>query len=130
MPHSIEKPAMEKPVPEKPGPEKPGLAARAGLLAIAAYQLVLSPVLYAFGIRCRHEPSCSHYMADALRLHGLWRGGWMGLGRFLRCRPGGTHGYDPVPDGAGRVAWWKIWAFRERPVKANHSGCGTRHDGG
>ncbi|WP_270373677.1 MULTISPECIES: membrane protein insertion efficiency factor YidD [Marinicauda] len=130
MPHSIEKPATEKPVPEKPGPGKPGLAARAGLLAIAAYQLVLSPVLYAFGIRCRHEPSCSHYTADALRLHGLWRGGWMGLGRFLRCRPGGTHGYDPVPEGAGPVAWWKIWAFRERPVKVNQSGCGTRHDGG
>jgi len=21
----------------------------------------------------------------------------MGVGRILRCRPGGTHGYDPVP---------------------------------
>ena len=21
----------------------------------------------------------------------------MGTGRILRCRPGGTHGYDPVP---------------------------------
>ena len=51
MPHSI---------------EKPGLPARAGLLAIAAYQLALSPVLYAFGIRCRHEPSCSHYTAGSM----------------------------------------------------------------
>jgi len=36
-------------------------------------------------------------MLDALRLHGPIFGFFMGLNRILRCRPGGTHGYDPVP---------------------------------
>jgi hypothetical protein len=36
-------------------------------------------------------------MLDALKLHGPVTGFIMGTGRILRCRPGGTHGYDPVP---------------------------------
>jgi putative component of membrane protein insertase Oxa1/YidC/SpoIIIJ protein YidD len=36
-------------------------------------------------------------MLDALRIHGPFTGLLMGAGRILRCRPGGTHGYDPVP---------------------------------
>jgi putative component of membrane protein insertase Oxa1/YidC/SpoIIIJ protein YidD len=36
-------------------------------------------------------------MLDALRMHGPFSGFAMGLNRILRCRPGGTHGYDPVP---------------------------------
>jgi len=36
-------------------------------------------------------------MLDALKLHGPYRGMLLGAGRILRCRPGGTHGYDPVP---------------------------------
>jgi putative component of membrane protein insertase Oxa1/YidC/SpoIIIJ protein YidD len=36
-------------------------------------------------------------MLDALRMHGPFAGFAMGLNRILRCRPGGTHGYDPVP---------------------------------
>jgi putative component of membrane protein insertase Oxa1/YidC/SpoIIIJ protein YidD len=36
-------------------------------------------------------------MLDALKIHGPFYGLLMGTGRILRCRPGGTHGYDPVP---------------------------------
>jgi len=36
-------------------------------------------------------------MIDALKIHGPFAGFAMGLNRILRCRPGGTHGYDPVP---------------------------------
>jgi len=36
-------------------------------------------------------------MLDALKLHGPFWGLIMGIGRILRCRPGGGHGYDPVP---------------------------------
>jgi putative component of membrane protein insertase Oxa1/YidC/SpoIIIJ protein YidD len=36
-------------------------------------------------------------MLDSLKIHGPVRGFIMGTGRILRCRPGGTHGYDPVP---------------------------------
>ncbi|NMC40958.1 MAG: membrane protein insertion efficiency factor YidD [Bacteroidales bacterium] len=58
------------------------------------YRYAISPMLRP---SCRHVPSCSQYMLDALKLHGPVRGAVMGLGRILRCRPGGTHGYDPVP---------------------------------
>jgi hypothetical protein len=46
---------------------------------------------------CRHIPTCSQYAIDAFRLHGPARALMMSTGRILRCRPGGTHGYDPVP---------------------------------
>jgi putative component of membrane protein insertase Oxa1/YidC/SpoIIIJ protein YidD len=36
-------------------------------------------------------------MLDALKIHGPFTGLFLGTGRILRCRPGGTHGYDPVP---------------------------------
>jgi len=36
-------------------------------------------------------------MLDALKIHGPFIGLMLGTGRILRCRPGGTHGYDPVP---------------------------------
>jgi putative component of membrane protein insertase Oxa1/YidC/SpoIIIJ protein YidD len=36
-------------------------------------------------------------MLDALQMHGPFTGIIIGTGRILRCRPGGTHGYDPVP---------------------------------
>jgi putative component of membrane protein insertase Oxa1/YidC/SpoIIIJ protein YidD len=36
-------------------------------------------------------------MLDALKIHGPFVGLVLGTGRILRCRPGGTHGYDPVP---------------------------------
>jgi putative component of membrane protein insertase Oxa1/YidC/SpoIIIJ protein YidD len=36
-------------------------------------------------------------MLDALKIHGPITGLVLGTGRILRCRPGGTHGYDPVP---------------------------------
>jgi len=71
----------------------PALAAR-GL--ILAYRVTFS----AFAGRwCRHAPSCSAYADEAIARHGLWAGGWMGLARICRCRPGGTSGYDPPPEG-------------------------------
>jgi putative component of membrane protein insertase Oxa1/YidC/SpoIIIJ protein YidD len=36
-------------------------------------------------------------MLEALKRHGPFSGLLMGIKRILRCRPGGTHGYDPVP---------------------------------
>ena len=93
------------------------LPARAGLALIAAYKYLLSPLFYALGVRCRHEPTCSAYAADAIRAQGLWRGGWLALGRLLRCRPGGSWGVDPAPRTATAAPWWKIWAFRDRPAR-------------
>jgi putative component of membrane protein insertase Oxa1/YidC/SpoIIIJ protein YidD len=47
-------------------------------------------------------------MLDALKIHGPFIGLFLGTGRIFRCRPGGTHGYDPVP----------LFIFRKyRPIK-------------
>jgi putative membrane protein insertion efficiency factor len=67
---------------------------RAALVVLRAYKLGLSPL---FTGSCRFTPSCSDYMAEAIREHGLLRGTGMGLRRLLRCHPFGGHGYDPVP---------------------------------
>ena len=62
---------------------------------IRFYQVVISPHI---GRCCRFEPSCSQYFIDALRVHGVIRGSWLGFKRILRCRPFGPSGYDPVPE--------------------------------
>jgi len=46
---------------------------------------------------CRFTPSCSAYAAEAIEAHGAARGSWLALRRVGRCRPGGGHGWDPVP---------------------------------
>ncbi|WOI53890.1 membrane protein insertion efficiency factor YidD [Parvularcula sp. LCG005] len=74
---------------------------RAALFFLRVYQLTLSPVLYFLGVRCRHEPTCSHYGMDAFRLHSPLRALRLTVSRVLRCRPGGTSGYDPVPPPRG-----------------------------
>lgn len=72
---------------------------------IRGYQLLISPLLPA---SCRYLPSCSAYAAEALALHGPFRGGWLALRRILRCHPWGGSGFDPVP-------------------RSEHSACGCRH---
>jgi uncharacterized protein len=63
-------------------------------LPVRFYRNAISPHLPP---SCRHVPSCSEFMLDALKIHGPVQGIILGTGRILRCRPGGTHGYDPVP---------------------------------
>jgi putative membrane protein insertion efficiency factor len=71
-----------------------GMTARAALFALSGYKLLLSPL---FTGSCRFTPSCSTYMAHAIREHGALRGVWLGARRLLRCHPFGGHGFDPVP---------------------------------
>ena len=61
---------------------------------IVFYQRRISPHL---GHHCRFMPTCSEYMLQALRVHGLCKGLVLGLWRILRCNPFGRWGYDPVP---------------------------------
>ena len=70
------------------------------ILAIRAYQRVLSPVLASvFGplAGCRYEPTCSGYAVEAIRVHGAITGSWLAIRRIGRCQPWGGCGYDPVP---------------------------------
>jgi putative membrane protein insertion efficiency factor len=64
------------------------------ILLIKIYQLFVSPL---FPSSCRYTPTCSHYTAEALKKYGLFKGGWLGIKRILRCHPWGGSGYDPVP---------------------------------
>lgn len=64
------------------------------LALIRAYQYTLSPFI---GRSCRFEPTCSRYGYEAIQVHGPWRGGWMTVGRILRCHPLCRGGFDPVP---------------------------------
>ena len=64
------------------------------LSLIRLYQVTISPAL---GPACRFEPTCSRYAYEAIERHGLGRGLWLAARRLVRCRPGGSSGYDPVP---------------------------------
>ena len=61
---------------------------------VKLYQAIISPLMPS---SCRHLPTCSEYTIEALRTFGLLRGSCLSIKRILRCRPGGSHGYDPLP---------------------------------
>lgn len=58
------------------------------------YRKFISPLTPA---TCRYEPTCSMYMLEALKIHGPFKGTWLGIKRIARCNPWGGCGYDPVP---------------------------------
>jgi len=70
-----------------------GILTHAAVTAIRIYRIAISPYL---GPVCRFSPSCSRYAEEALRRHGIIRGGAMALRRVLRCHPLCDGGYDPV----------------------------------
>jgi len=74
------------------------------LIPIYIYRWFISPLI---GPACRHTPSCSQYSIDAIKNTGPTRGFILGANRILRCRPGGTHGYDPAP---------RVWVKRYHPT--------------
>lgn len=65
------------------------------ILLIKFYQKVLSPL---FPGVCRYRPTCSQYMIEAIKIHGIVKGLYLGTKRILRCHPWGGSGYDPVPE--------------------------------
>jgi hypothetical protein len=80
-------------------------------LPVQGYGYTLSSLM---GRTCRHLPTCSEYMDEALRRHGAWAGGWIGFARLCRCRPGpgGTSGLDVVSEKLredGR--WYRPWKY-------------------
>lgn len=59
------------------------------------YQIAISPYTPS---SCRYTPTCSSYTVEALKKHGLIRGGWLAAKRIGSCHPWGGSGYDPVPE--------------------------------
>ena len=65
------------------------------VLLIRFYQEAISPFTPS---TCRFEPTCSSYFLEALKVHGLIKGSYLGIKRILSCHPWGKIGYDPVPE--------------------------------
>lgn len=76
------------------GEDRPGALARALIFLVMVYKRFISPVLPP---SCIYTPTCSEYAMEALRRHGVLRGGWLALARIARCNPRHKGGYDPVP---------------------------------
>jgi len=101
----------------EPTDRAPSLPARAARALILFYRVTFSMIAGRF---CRYAPTCSEYADEAIAKHGLWAGGWMGLARVCRCRPGGGAGFDPVPEtlraDANPLMPWRYGVWRMRPV--------------
>ena len=61
------------------------------------YKIFISPLL---GHNCRFMPTCSEYADEAIKKHGIIKGGWLALKRVLKCNPFFGKGYkvDNVPE--------------------------------
>ena len=75
------------------------LANNSILLLIKIYKYTISPLL---GSNCRYLPTCSEYFSDCVKMHGTFKGSFLGVKRILRCHRikilGGKSGYDPAPN--------------------------------
>jgi putative membrane protein insertion efficiency factor len=71
------------------------------LKSIKFYQKTLSldHGLFSFAKKscgCRFYPSCSQYAYEAIEKYGVYKGGYLGLRRLLRCNPFSPGGMDPL----------------------------------
>ena len=64
------------------------------ILLVKIYQIFISPL---FPSSCRYQPTCSFYTIEALKTHGILKGGWLSIKRLASCHPWGGSGFDPVP---------------------------------
>lgn len=65
--------------------------------AVAGYHHYLHPLMGRY-IRCRYQPTCSHYAVQAVQKYGIAKGLALSFRRIRSCRqtvPQGT--VDPVP---------------------------------
>jgi putative membrane protein insertion efficiency factor len=70
------------------------------IFLVRVYQWTISPLkreVFGPAAGCRFSPSCSHYAAEALQVHGVIKGGALAARRLCRCHPWGGCGDDPVP---------------------------------
>ena len=69
------------------------IARRLVVAPIVLYQRVVTPALPR---RCKYEPTCSRYAAQAIHRYGILRGLVLAVWRLLRCNPFSHGGFDPV----------------------------------
>jgi uncharacterized protein len=103
------------------------LVARALLFAVRVYQSFFSALMPS---ACKFYPSCSHYAAEALRIHGARRGSWLALRRVSRCHPFLRGGVDFVPAAAdfpkGRTGFSLSGLFVHGSKPRQAEACPTR----
>jgi len=104
-------------------------AARGLLFAVRVYQAFFSALMPS---ACKFYPSCSHYAAEAVRIHGARRGSWLALRRVSRCHPFTPGGVDLVPDAAGFFsgACFSLWGFGSRKKTSQAKACATNTTSG
>jgi len=78
------------------------ISTRAALAGLTVYQATLSRVYAGLGVRCRFEPTCSHYAAASLRQHGFLEGSRLAVRRVMRCGPWTPAGTIDPPPGPAR----------------------------
>jgi len=61
---------------------------------IKLYQITISPF---YPTRCNFRPTCSEYMIEAISIHGIFKGMFLGIKRILKCTPNREFTFDPVP---------------------------------
>ncbi len=79
-------------------PPERQLSARLYLRSVRFYQRQIHPLTGHY-IRCRYNPTCSHYSIEAVQRFGIAKGLRLTAERLASCRrtvPMGT--YDPVPN--------------------------------
>ena len=64
------------------------------VMLVRFYQIFISPLKPP---TCRYSPTCSQYTLEALKKHGLLKGGKLAVKRIMSCHPFGGSGYDPGP---------------------------------
>jgi putative membrane protein insertion efficiency factor len=105
-------------------------AARALLFAVRVYQAFFSALMPS---ACKFYPSCSHYAAEAVQVHGARRGSWLALRRVSRCHPFTRGGVDLVPDAAdfsraaGSSTGFSLWGLIDtRGQNPQAEACATK----
>ena len=94
---------------------KMSFGVRLALALLNFYKACVSPW---FAGTCRYQPTCSRYAYEAIERFGVWRGGWLGLRRLLRCHPlSGKFGYDPVPEKWEEMRANAEWMGKTREVR-------------
>ncbi len=81
--------------PEKAMPAL-SLAQRIVIAPIAIYRRYLTRLK--LQPSCRFHPTCSAYTEEAIRVHGVLKGIYLGIKRVIKCHPFHPGGFDPVPE--------------------------------
>jgi hypothetical protein len=70
------------------------------LFLVGAYRTIGTTHM---GGACRFTPSCSEYAVEVIHTHSFFAAINLIFKRIMKCRPGGSFGFDPVPLATGEA---------------------------